>query len=334
MGRAVRWGIMGTGTIATDMTRVLKALPKTEVVAVGSRSAEGAERFGSAWGIERRHGSYEALAGDAGVDVVYVATPSARHVEDSLLCLGAGRHVLCEKAMAPSQAEAARVVAAARAGDRFFLHGVWSRFFPAMAALRETIESGAVGDVVSAHASFGQNDGAGHASATLETGIYCAQFLQWAFGGAAPEAVEGVTASLHEGSGLDQHVGALLKFPGGGVGTFECSLRHPTPRGATICGTKGVITVPFPFWCPTEYTVQTMGGLGSQDWGDPETRRFPLPEIPGPFNFVHSEGLAYEAEEVNACLRDGKTESAKFDDRECLAVMAVLSEIRARWGAA
>ena len=104
MGRAVRWGIMGTGTIATDMTRVLKALPKTEVVAVGSRSAEGAERFGSAWGIERRHGSYEALAGDAGVDVVYVATPSARHVEDSLLCLGAGRHVLCEKAMAPSRA--------------------------------------------------------------------------------------------------------------------------------------------------------------------------------------------------------------------------------------
>mmetsp|Transcript_5117 Transcript_5117/g.15595 ORF Transcript_5117/g.15595 Transcript_5117/m.15595 type:complete len:342 (-) Transcript_5117:68-1093(-) len=333
-GRAVRWGIMGTGTIASDFVRVLQSLPECEVAAVGSRSDEGAARFADKYGVATRHGSYEALAQDASLDVVYVATPSLRHVDDSLLCLSAGRHVLCEKAMAPSATEAQRVVDAAVAGDRFFLHGVWSRFFPAMAAIRETLRSGEIGEVLAAHASFGQNDGAGCASATLETGIYAAQFLQWAFDGDAPEAVDGVSYSLHEESGLDQHVAALLRFPGGRVGTFECSLRHPTPRGATICGTKGVITVPFPFWCPTSYSVQTMTGLGSQDWSEPKHYEFPLPKIDGPWNFVNSEGLAYEAAAVNACLREGRTEAAEFDHRENLAVMEVLSEVRSRWGAA
>eukprot|EP00629_Pelagomonadales_sp_RCC1024_P017896 CAMPEP_0119291440 /NCGR_PEP_ID=MMETSP1329-20130426/42463_1 /TAXON_ID=114041 /ORGANISM="Genus nov. species nov., Strain RCC1024" /LENGTH=329 /DNA_ID=CAMNT_0007292269 /DNA_START=78 /DNA_END=1064 /DNA_ORIENTATION=+ len=321
VGRNIRWGIMGTGTIAHDFVKVLQSLPGCEVAAVGSRSAEGADRFGGQFDIPGRHDSYEALARDESLDVVYVATPSMRHVDDSLLCLGAGRHVVCEKAMAPSVTEAKRVVDAAVANDRFFLHAVWSRFFPAMAELRQTIASGAIGDVVAAHASFGQNDGAGHASATLETGIYCAQFLQWAFDGEAPEAVEGVTYSLEEKSGLDQHVGALLRFPGGRVGTFECSLRHPTPRAATICGTEGVITVPFPFWCPTSFSVQTMTGLGSQTWSAPAERTFALPSVEGPFNFVNSEGLAYEAAEVNACLRAGRSESEFFDHRENLAVM-------------
>ena len=108
--------------------KVLQALPNCEVAAVGSRSDEGANRFGDAHNISGRHGSYEALARDDSLDIVYVATPSMRHVDDSLLCLEAGRHVLCEKAMAPSLQEAKRVVDKAVAKDRFFLHGVWSVF--------------------------------------------------------------------------------------------------------------------------------------------------------------------------------------------------------------
>ena len=85
-GRAVRWGVMGTGTIAHDFVKVLQALPNCEVAAVGSRSDEGAARFGDAHNISGRHGSYEALARDDSLDIVYVATPSMRHVDDSLLC--------------------------------------------------------------------------------------------------------------------------------------------------------------------------------------------------------------------------------------------------------
>ena len=332
VGRAIRWGIMGSGRIASDMTRVLTQLPNTEVVAAGSRSAETAELFAGRFGIPKAHGSYAALAADADCDVVYVATPSMRHVQDSIMCLEGGRAVLCEKAMAPSAAEATRVLNVAREKELFFLHGVWSRFFPAMAAIRDAIRSGAIGDVVSAHASFGQDDGAGQASATLETGIYCAQFLQWAMDGDAPESIEGVVAELHRESGLDQHVAALLRFPGNRVGTLECSLKNPTARVGVVNGTEGVIRVPFPFWCPTEFSLQRMSGLGSQDFG-PETKRsFPLPDIEGDFNYVNSQGLAYQAEEVNRCLAEGLTQTPKFDARECFSVMQVLSDIRNRAG--
>jgi dihydrodiol dehydrogenase / D-xylose 1-dehydrogenase (NADP) len=170
-------------------------------------------------------------------------TPTLAQVEDSLRCLEAGRAVLCEKSMAPSAAEAERVLECARRQQLFFCHGVWSRFFPAMADIRRVIDSGAIGEVRSVHCSFCQADGAGACSATLETGVYCAQFCLWAFGGAAPR-VAGVTYALHPESQLDTHVSALLQFPCGGVGTIECSLEHASPREATICGTKGVLRVP------------------------------------------------------------------------------------------
>ena len=347
-GGDVRWGIMGTGAIASDFVKVLRTLPGTTVAAVGSRTLARASEFADALELETSsttalHGSYEALVADESLDVIYVATPSLRHVDDALACLAAGRAVVCEKSMAPSAAEARRVLEAAAAARLFFLHAVWSRFFPAMEELRAVIRSGAIGRVVSAHASFCQNDGAGACSATLETGIYCAQFLLWVFEDAAP-VVRGVAANRHPASGHDQHVSAVLEFPCGGVGTLECSLMHASPRAATICGTEGVITVPFPFWCPTRFTVQRMDGAASQRFGPVEAHEAPLPVLEGlgaaaapaeaaaaPFNFVHSEGLAYEAREVNRCLREGLLEAPAFGATACLRVMQVIEDIRAHW---
>ena len=134
--KPIRWGVMGTGAIASDFTQVLQQLEATEVVAVGSRTQASADRFGAKFEIPRRHGSYEALAADPSIDVVYVATPSLRHVDDCLLALRHGKHVLCEKSMAPGADDAAKVLAEAKARGCFFLHGVWSRFFPAMVRAR------------------------------------------------------------------------------------------------------------------------------------------------------------------------------------------------------
>ena len=345
--RPIRWGIMGTGAIASDFVKVLRSLPDTAVAAIGSRTEERAQQFADELGLDpfttTTHSSYANLMADDSLDVVYVATPSLRHVDDSLACLQAGRPVVCEKSMAPSVAEARQVLEAAAATKLFFLHGVWSRFFPAMARLREAIRSGVIGTVISAHASFCQADGAGACSATLETGIYCAQFLLWVFEDASP-TVRGVVANMHP-SGHDQHVTALLDFSGGGVGTLECSLMHASPRAATICGTKGVITVPFPFWCPTRFTVQPMDGVASQHFGQEQRVDEALPEVrrseegsgggggAAAFNFVHSEGLAYEAAEVNRCLRAGLLETPAFGSEACLKVMQVIEDVRAHFPA-
>jgi len=332
--KRVRWGIMGTGAIASDFVRVLKSLPEAEVAAIGSRTRDRAITFARDLGVDGAtiHATYDALVADDTIDVIYVATPSARHVSDSIACLENNHAVLCEKSMASSATEAAEVLELARKRQLFFLHGVWSRFFPAYEEIRRLIDSGVIGDVCSVHASFCQNDGAGSCSAMAETGIYCAQFLLWVYGGVAPK-VSGVAYTLDPDTGLDTHVSAVLQWPCGGKGTFECSLRHPSPRSATICGTKGVIEVPFPFWCPTTVFVQTMSGLGSQTFGDKIELQFPLPEIRDSelLHFVNSQGLRYEAAEVVRCIQDGRTEAAQFGSSECQLVMQLISSIRAHW---
>jgi dihydrodiol dehydrogenase / D-xylose 1-dehydrogenase (NADP) len=251
----VRWAILGTGAIANDMVQILKQLPQCEVIAVGSRSVEGAKRFGDRWGIPRQYASYEEAASDKDVDVCYIATPSLRHPQDCLLAIENGKAVLCEKSMAPNDEIAKEIFFAAKEANVLVVHGVWSRFFPVMQKIRQIIESGEIGEVRSARASFCQNDGAGSCSALLETGIYCAQFLQWALDdpnrtnidGSNNPIVRGACRTIHE-SGKDEHVTAIIEFPGNKIGSFECSLAHCSDRSAAIYGSCGVIEVPFPFW--------------------------------------------------------------------------------------
>src|SRR5689334_6895776 len=97
--RPIRWGILGTGRMAGAMPTELKGLGDrgVELVAVGSRSAGAAEKFARRFGIARAHGSHEALAGDEGVDAVYVATPPVAHAANVRACLENGKAVLCEK---------------------------------------------------------------------------------------------------------------------------------------------------------------------------------------------------------------------------------------------
>jgi dihydrodiol dehydrogenase / D-xylose 1-dehydrogenase (NADP) len=248
--RTINWAILGTGSIANDMVQILKQLPHTTVLVIGSRTQSSATSFGSKWGIPKCV-SYEEACSDPDVDVVYIATPSMRHPDDCRMALAHGKAILCEKSMAPDHIVAKSIMDAAKDANSLFVHGVWSRFFPTMTKIREIINSGEIGEVRSARASFCQNDGAGSCSALAETGIYCAQFLQWVLGGddegGIGPVVKGATQILHE-SGVDEHVTAIIEFPGKKIGTFECSLAHNSERSATVYGTLGVIDVPFPFW--------------------------------------------------------------------------------------
>ena len=110
MENTVRWGILGTGKIARAMANGLRDAPGAQLVAVASRSSAGAQAFGAEFGIEHCHGSYQALADDPGVDVIYIATPHTLHAENALLCLAAGKHVVCEKPFTMNAREAQAVV--------------------------------------------------------------------------------------------------------------------------------------------------------------------------------------------------------------------------------
>ena len=126
----IRWGILATGRIAESFAGDLALVEGNELAAVGSRRPDAARSFADRFGAARAHGSYEELAADPDVDVIYVATPHSRHLEDVLLCFEAGKAVLCEKALTMNLADAETLVAEARSRGLFFAEAMWMRTNP------------------------------------------------------------------------------------------------------------------------------------------------------------------------------------------------------------
>ncbi|MDA0747365.1 MAG: Gfo/Idh/MocA family oxidoreductase, partial [bacterium] len=155
MADRVRWGILGTGSIAKQFAKGLEAIPDADLVAVGSRSQETADAFGEQFKVKKRHASYEALAEDGEVDAVYVATPHSLHKENSIMCLRAGKAVLCEKPFTINSGEAQDVVDVARETGIFLMEAMWSRFLPVMVRVREWLAEGKIGEQKMLAADFG-----------------------------------------------------------------------------------------------------------------------------------------------------------------------------------
>jgi predicted dehydrogenase len=314
----IRWGVAATGRIAERFVTGLAQLPDTEVAAVASRTSARAQEFGAAHGIARRHGTYRALAEDPDVDVVYVASPHVRHEPDTLAFLAAGKPVLCEKPLAMNDAEARRMVVAARDHRLFLMEAVWSRFLPAYAVLRELLASGRIGEPQLVEADFGFRrpfdpahrlfDRALGGGALLDLGIYPLQLASLVFG--PPDRV---SAQAHIGaSGVDESVAAVLHHPGGGLAVVKAAIRVATACTARISGTEGWIGLPAFMHCPDHVLVSTAGTSRPEridcGWA--------------------GEGLRFQAAEVNACLRDGRTESTVMPLDETVALATTLTEIR------
>src|SRR3954468_9439208 len=98
--KTIRWGILGAGRIAHKFAADLKLVQDAELIAVGSRSQQTADEFGREFGLKYCHDSYESLAQNSEVDVIYIATPHVYHHQNTLLCLQYKKAVLCEKPFA------------------------------------------------------------------------------------------------------------------------------------------------------------------------------------------------------------------------------------------
>jgi predicted dehydrogenase len=316
----VRWGILSTGSIASAFVDDLRGMPDAEVVAVGSRSTEAATAFAKRHGIERAHGTWQALAEDPDVDVVYIATPHHAHYEATMLCLTAGRPTLTEKAFTLDLATAEELVETARTAGVFLMEAMWMRCIPAVRRAAGLVGDGAIGDVTTVHADFGLQGpfeetnrlraralGGG---ALLDLGVYPVTFAQLFLG--APSSIA-AWAQLTEG-GVDENTGVLLGYDSGALATLSCSLVGETPRRATVTGTLGRIDFPRDFWSPRGFTL----------WRGGEAE-----EISVPFD---GAGYHFEAAEVHRCLREGLLESPLVPHAETLAVMQTLDAVRAKIG--
>ncbi|GAA3740736.1 putative dehydrogenase [Spinactinospora alkalitolerans] len=318
----VRWGILGTGAIAERFVQGLRAVEGAEVAAVGSRTDATAHRFADRWEIPRRHGTHRSLAEDPEVDVVYVATPHPAHHAATLLCLEAGRHVLCEKPLALNAAQAREMVAAARNADRFLMEGMWTRFAPAMREIVALVESGTIGEVTTLIADIGWRSeydpdsrlfapalGGG---ALLDVGVYPIALASVFLG--EPVGID--ARAVKAPSGVDSQVGLVISGSSGAVGLLSCSIETDMPNRAVIVGTRGRIEVG-EWYNPTGFVLHLPGR---------EPREFTFPR--------RANGFEYEAAAVTDLVRAGALESPLMPWEESLRIADTLDAIRARIGVA
>jgi predicted dehydrogenase len=326
-----RWGIAGTGAIANGFADALGRLPDAQLVAVGSRSRETADAFGEKYGVapRHRHASYEDLAADDSVDVVYVASPHSHHHEHTLLFLNAGRPVLCEKAFALDAVQAAEMVAVARERDLFLMEAMWSRFLPVYVKVRELLAEGAIGQIQSVEADFGFRfppdpahrlfDHALGGGALLDLGVYPMSLASMVLG--TPERI--TAYGMLGATGVDEHTAVLSGYAGGAVALTQSSLRVTLGCTARITGTEGYIELPFMMHCPDELTVQVRGA----------TERLSLPAArEGNGDDMAGGGLHHQARHVQERLLAGESGSDVMPLDETVAVMRTLDIVREQIG--
>ncbi len=193
----IRWGVVGPGRIAEKVVEDFAVVDGARAVAVASRSLDRARAFAARHGIERAHGSYADILADPEVDVLYVATPHPQHHAIALGALRAGKALLIEKAFTATTAGAAEIVDVARETGVFVMEAMWTRFQPAIVAVRDLIADGAIGEVRSVQADLGVAreydpsdrlfDPALGGGALLDLGVYVVSFAQMVLG--TPERV-------------------------------------------------------------------------------------------------------------------------------------------------
>lgn len=320
----IRWGILSTGFIAKAFAEALHGLPGAELLAVASRTQAKADAFGDRFGVPRRYGTYADLAHDPDVDIVYVATPHIFHAANAMLCLLAGKHVLCEKAFTINAREAEQLIDCARERKRFLMEAMYTRHHPVMRQVREWIAGGRIGEVRLVQANRcnredldpsgrGLNLDLGGGS-LLDVGVYPLSFAAMAF----RRPITAIGGHCHLGpTGADEQAAFTVAFEGGGLALLACSLRTSAPDDARICGTEGMIYIPAPFWQADEAILSIRGK---------EDRTVHLP--------VDGNGLQYEATESMRCIREGLLESPVMPHHETLALMHGMDKLRRDWGLA
>jgi predicted dehydrogenase len=316
-----RWGILGTGNIAGQFARGLAALDAAALVAVGSRTAAAADAFGERFGVPRRHAGYADLANDSEVDAIYIATPHTLHKENTLLCLEAGKPVLCEKPFAINAGEAEQMIAAARSRGLFLMEAMWTRFLPHIARLRELLAAGTIGEIRQIRADFSfrtEFDPSGRlfdpalgGGGLLDVGVYPVALASMILG---PPARTAALADMGA-TGVDEQAALVFGYPGGRLAVLTCATRTSSPHEALILGDKGYIKIHDAWWKPSALTVAVEGK-------QPERIE---PAAVG-------NGYNYEAAEVARCVRAGRIESDIMPLDETLAIARTLDAVRAQWG--
>jgi predicted dehydrogenase len=321
MYQTIKWGIIGTGFIAKKFAEGLANVPNSELMAVASRSQQTASQFATEYRIARAYGSYEALVADADVDIVYVATPHNLHYTNTLMCLNAGKHVLCEKPFAVNGWQVREMIDKAREKKLFLMEALWSRFLPNLLKAKEIIQSGMLGEIKLLTADFGfkvafdpehriyskQLIG----GSLMDFGIYPV-FLSYFLLGMPKRVCSMAGVGVTD---VDYNCSMTFEYNNELQSVLFSSMVANTGVTAQVHGTKGTLNFNNWWFTPSGLSITNENGQTS----------------PVPLHF-EGNGYNYEACEVVRCLLNGKTESDLWSWDDSINLIGLLDTIRQQCG--
>ncbi len=316
-----KWGILGPGRIAHAFAEGLQVIDDASLFAVASSKIERAKEFADQYGGAKTYNSYEALVNDPEVDGVYIATPHRFHFENIMLCLNAGKPVLCEKPLTVNAAEAKKLIETAHEKKVFLMEALWTRFLPIYEVVRGWLDEKSIGDISLMVGNFGFNapkekddrwqnpELAG--GTLLDMGIYPISVSQWAM----RSQPKSFMSMAHIGNtGVDELTTVLLKYENDVIAQFHSSFMSNHINDFVIYGSKGHIRIHPNFWGASKATLT----VNDQELAVSRPLR--------------ASGFEYQTEEAMRCVRAGLLESPGISHADTLANMELMDAIRAEIG--
>lgn len=354
----INWGILGTGYIAQEFAQALNSIPEAKLLAVASRGlGTGKQRdkaysFARRFRVPRHYNSYEALAADKEIDIVYIATPNTAHKENCLLCLTAGKAVLCEKPFTLNAQEAKEVIELAREKNLFCMEAMWTRFLPVIQHARQLLRDNLIGEIKMLTASFGiivppqplerhYNPQLG-GGALLDIGIYPISLAHYFLGPPTGLISQGIMGNTQ----VDEQSSLVFHYDNGALATLSSSFLTQLANEIIIAGTQGEIKIHAPIYRPEQLTLtpfsqpkpathtsSNLAFLKKIKWLKKAYHVFTrLKQESRTLTLTYQgNGYHYQAIEAMNCLRLGKIESHIMPLDETLAIMQTLDNIRSQW---
>jgi len=318
--------ILGCGSIAHTMARTLAGMRDAGesvcLYAAASRDLRRAQEFAEQEGFVKAYGTYEEMAADPNVDLVYIASPHSHHAEHMKLCIEHGKAILCEKSFTANAAQAREVLALAKEKGVLVAEAIWTRYMPSRRIIDDLIESGALGDLklLTANLHYAidhirrirEPELAG--GALLDVGVYPLNFCSMFFGNDIVKMES--TVKLMD-TGVDESENFSFYYADGRVAHMHAGTTCRSDRRCSICGTKGYIVVEN-VNNPEKITLY----LAEEDHKIPHDIEIP-PQI---------SGYEYQVRACMKALEEGAIECPEMPHSETIRVMELMDALRAQWG--
>lgn len=317
----MKLGIMATGGIAKKMAQTIKNLnhKEIELYAIASRNLDKAQDFAKNYDIPVAYGSYQELASDPQVDLIYIATPHSEHHLNAKLCLEHNKPMLIEKAFTANAKMAKEILEIAKQKHVLVAEAIWTRYMPSRKIIQDALDAGKIGTVHSLSANLGypiskvpriiQPELAG--GALLDLGVYPINFAMMFFG----HEIKEITGTCIKGAtNVDMLDNITLVFKDNKIANLHACALGPTDRSGIIYGSTGYMV------------ITNINNPEKIEIFDKEHRLVETLEIP-----TQVSGYEYQVVSCLNALKAGQDECAEMTHKEIVDVMEVMDNLRQQW---